>query len=758
MNSLRELPFPIIAVLPGAETGVELADQLSFRLGLRSNGTAQSLARRNKYVMGETVRNAGVRAVKQATCTSVEEMVAFLDTLRIPGSINNALKCVVKPVQSAGTDDVFLCQSVDEAVTAFDRIYGKVNGIGLMNDCVLVQEFLVGKEYVVDKVSKDGLHKLVAIWEYDKRRVNGANFVYFGMRLKPSDSEMAKVMIPYADKVLDALGIKNGPSHMEVMVNTIVENGVTRYDPCLVEVGARCHGGEGTWLPVAKECVGYNQVMVTLDAYLDCKLFDSIQKDYFPVHKAGREVDMVSRYGGIVRALPGDAAIRKLPSFRSISWEVKPGDYCHKTIDCFTRPGCVQLVAATEADAERDLEAIHDLELFGLIDYAVICPKPPTVGAIVVVDPFSTGAHLAALVLKWGYKLILVFSQLEGHVSNLVAKGNHVNPTLLIQHDSKNANIDAAMAETLAKIESEGSPVLAIISGAESGVTLAGNLALKFGTRANEILDIHTNKHAMQEAVSKVGVRSVDQRLCKNEDEVVSFLAHLKEKTGSTKAVMKPAQSVGADHVTLCSTQGDAVSALHSINGQINQLGNVNDGALLQEYLQGTEFVVDGISRDGVYKIVAIWEYDKRSINGAHFVHFGMRLRDGHDSQLKPLLDYAHKVVTVLKIFQGPTHMKLRLQTNVKEGTIHYDPCLISIGAHCHGGDGTWIPIANECIGYNQVEMTLGCYVRPDRFDSLPAVPRLLFHGSEAFLVAHENGTIHDIPGLDRIRSLSSFR
>ena len=38
---------------------------LFSRLGLRSNGEAGSLARRNKYLMGEAVRNAGIRAVLQ---------------------------------------------------------------------------------------------------------------------------------------------------------------------------------------------------------------------------------------------------------------------------------------------------------------------------------------------------------------------------------------------------------------------------------------------------------------------------------------------------------------------------------------------------------------------------------------------------------------------------------------------------------------------------------------------------------------------
>lgn len=34
----------------------------------------------------------------------------------------------------------------------------------------------------------------------------------------------------------------------------------TSTGPCLVEVGTRCHGGEGTWQPIAQECLGYNQV------------------------------------------------------------------------------------------------------------------------------------------------------------------------------------------------------------------------------------------------------------------------------------------------------------------------------------------------------------------------------------------------------------------------------------------------------------------------------------------------------------------
>ena len=52
----------VLAILPGAETGVELADKLSTRHRTRSNGDEKSALRRNKFQMQEAVRGAGLRA------------------------------------------------------------------------------------------------------------------------------------------------------------------------------------------------------------------------------------------------------------------------------------------------------------------------------------------------------------------------------------------------------------------------------------------------------------------------------------------------------------------------------------------------------------------------------------------------------------------------------------------------------------------------------------------------------------------------
>jgi biotin carboxylase len=160
VRDLEGLELNIRAVMAGAETGVELADLLSERLNTLTNGTAFSEARRNKYIMGETVRNAGVRAVKQMKATSWGEIDEFLSAWQ-----PNPFQVIVKPMDSAGSDDVTLCHNILEVQKAFGNIMGKVNGLGIVNKGVLVQEYLDGIEYVIDMVSREGEHKVVAIWE-----------------------------------------------------------------------------------------------------------------------------------------------------------------------------------------------------------------------------------------------------------------------------------------------------------------------------------------------------------------------------------------------------------------------------------------------------------------------------------------------------------------------------------------------------------------------------------------------------------------
>jgi len=520
--------------------------------------------------------------------------------------------------------------------------------------------------------------------------------------------------------------------------------------PCLVEVGSRVHGGEGSWVPLALECVGYTAVGATLDVYLRPEKWGELPDRPLTLLKHGREVDIVNRHSGVLRGFPGEAVIRAMPSFRNINWDYKPGDFLPLTKDVFTRPGSVILVNEDEAAVDRDFEEVHRMEHMGLFDYTVMCPEPPPLGAVVVVDPFSTGAALAALASSMGYKVVLLFSERDSPVAALVSSQHSSmrhHPT--VQHDSANANEEEALEATLAGLRALDVPVMAIIPGAETAVELADKLNARFGTRGNSLALTEARRHKfhMHEAVRAKGVRACMQRDCRTEGEMREFMSGV---PSGTNVVVKPAKSAGSDRVYKCANAEEAVQAFGEICGVTNGLGHMSDSALVQEFLEGTEYVVDSVSRDGVHKAVAIWEYDKRDANGRCFLYYSMRLRTVEDPEIRRLVDYAHSVLDALEIFHGASHLEVKMTST--------GPCLVEVGARCHGGEGTWCEIAKECVGYTQVEETLNLYLRPDRFDALPKAPqRLLKHGAEVFLVSYQSGQIRNIPGLDTVRALPSF-
>ena len=179
---LKALPVHLLGVLVGCESGVECHDALTTAFGgFPSNGIERSLTRRDKHPMGEAVRTSGLRAVKQKLCGSWAEARDFCALDLKVESKETGPWCVLKPCKSAGTDGVFIAKSLPECEARFGEIVGKENVFGETNAAVLVQEFMKGTEYVVDSVSVEGTHKCVAIWVYDKRPCNGAQFVSRGV-------------------------------------------------------------------------------------------------------------------------------------------------------------------------------------------------------------------------------------------------------------------------------------------------------------------------------------------------------------------------------------------------------------------------------------------------------------------------------------------------------------------------------------------------------------------------------------------------
>lgn len=336
-----------IAVVAGMEPDVPLADALSERLGLPTNGTALSSARRNKYDMAEALRRAGVRCAEQFKSDRAEDIVAWAEAAgRYP--------VVVKPLASAATDGVAICADVGQVREAAEAILGTETLWGEANREVLIQAYLDGIEYVVDMVSWQGRRYTCGVWQYTKRLVGVHNLYDYEIALPPEDSRVPE-LIDYVDSALRALGIEYGPTHAEVI---ITEDG-----PTLVEVGARTAGN--LFPAFSDECLGVNQAHLTALAYSRPQEFlDSYAGRRYPLLRQACVYNAVVELDGVVQRVNADviSEMEGLDTVFELSLKYKEGARIQPTFDLLSSPLKIFLRADSLEDVMRDYARIEVLK------------------------------------------------------------------------------------------------------------------------------------------------------------------------------------------------------------------------------------------------------------------------------------------------------------------------------------------------------------------------------------------------------------
>ena len=339
-----------LAVIAGGELGVEFADLLSERLGLPTNGTALSTARRDKYTMVETVKAAGLRGARQLRVENADDLRAWHRDL--------GGRVVVKPLRSAGGDGVAFCDTPEDSVRAYRSLAGTSDIFAGRNDAVLAQEYLPGTEYMVDTVSRDGLHHVCDIWMTTRVCANGMVDLADALRLVAADTPVARRLTSYAFQVLDALGVRHGPAHVEIRM--------TPGGPCLVEIGARMPGGEipySAWLGIGESQLGW-----TVDAYVRPERFLARHREPYRVRRFCAIAAMISPVEGTLRGYRDLGAIEELESFHTMHTIVSPGERLSRTVDDLSIPITVTLLHESEEAVTRDLGTLRYLDGMGFYD------------------------------------------------------------------------------------------------------------------------------------------------------------------------------------------------------------------------------------------------------------------------------------------------------------------------------------------------------------------------------------------------------
>jgi ATP-grasp domain len=345
----RLVPHDPAFVVVGSEPGVPLSDALSERLGFPSNGTEMSQARRDKHAMAQALRAAGLRAVEELKTADPAEAAAWARD-------RDEWPVVVKPLDSAGTDGVSLCEEPAAVEAAFAAILGRPNALRGANRELLVQELLRGTQLFCNSISWDGVHHISEIWQDNKRRIAG-NLVYDYEELQPRHGPNQGQVAPYVERVLDALGIRFGPAHTEVML--------TANGPVLVESGARMHGSVRD--DVIDRCTASHPTVVA-EAYLNPSSVARRAEGLYELEAAAYCVMLISQHEGRIVSTTGLEEIEALPSFAGSIAMLEPGQQLERTVDLFSCPGMVYLVDPDRERLQADYERLRQLEADGLFE------------------------------------------------------------------------------------------------------------------------------------------------------------------------------------------------------------------------------------------------------------------------------------------------------------------------------------------------------------------------------------------------------
>lgn len=336
-------------VVAGTESGVILADTLNHLLGTPGNRIATVHARRDKALMVEVVRAAGLDVPHGRIFTDAAEATEWYRHSRMAD-------VVVKPVASAGTDNVRFCQDARVVQTACEAVLKSVNLYGEPNRRVLVQERLRGTEYYVNTVSQGGAHRVAEIWRYTKRGSPAGMPTYDYEEPVDSRAPIGVRLREFTFRVLDALGICSSAAHTEVML--------TDRGPVLVECGARLGGA--TMPGVVEKYSGISQTSLFAKVLLDPARIDQFADDRVEWAAKVRNVSFINRIPGTVRSLDWVQQVQSLPSTVAVGCAVEVGNRLDVTGDLLSSPGYAYLAAADRAGLERDYRRLRAMEWAGL--------------------------------------------------------------------------------------------------------------------------------------------------------------------------------------------------------------------------------------------------------------------------------------------------------------------------------------------------------------------------------------------------------
>ncbi|MFD9900939.1 acetyl-CoA carboxylase biotin carboxylase subunit family protein [Mesorhizobium sp. NPDC059025] len=274
-------------------------------------------------------------------------------------------------------------------------------------------------------------------------------------------------------------------------------------------------------------------------------------------------------------------------------------------------------------------------------------------------------------------------------------------------------------------------PFDAVMAGGEIGVEEADQICAGYQLPGNdpETTRFRRNKEAMQKQLSAAGLPHIKTIGISKGDDLRSIVERIPEGP----YILKPVDAAGGEGLRFCRNFEELENAIQLVDwGAFNCTWRHNERFLVQEYISGTEYVVDLVARNGELVVSAISRYVRLCDMGywsAPNVKRFLVLENPSHPKFHHLIELAKQCCKALGIRQGAAHMEF---LDGPKGLR-----MVEVGARLHG---SLVPsLYSECYENDLLSSLYVAY-----FDKTAPLleGNLKKYGLRSFVVANESGTL----------------
>jgi biotin carboxylase len=262
--------------------------------------------------------------------------------------------------------------------------------------------------------------------------------------------------------------------------------------------------------------------------------------------------------------------------------------------------------------------------------------------------------------------------------------------------------------------------IVGVVALSDGGVLFADKLSTRLVTDgmqfpSNGIEEGRKDKRRMSELLAEANpkVDSVLQLSTSNPADAIAWIHRHRLFSRSPGYVfIKPRRDASSLNVVTASSDREVSEHFDRIIGTTDHLGNRNDELLVQETLEGVEYIPNSVTADEYTVFTDIWAYTKRlTPDGRNWVYDYDELLPFEGKEQQEIVGYHLKVLAAHRWKIGPCHPEIKY-------VLGRGPVLVEANYRFMGSSQNIL--AELATGHSQLDRTALAFKNPKEFRRLP--------------------------------------